>query len=130
MVLTVILVLRRLNRRLGKAVSRERQSRIFSQDTLLAQEQGRSRLTRELHDTVAQALWRLSFQADSIHRTAGEDERRLLCEEVVSGQQELIRRVRTICDTLIPPDFRQRGLSGTLRSLSTTLGGERALNAI
>jgi signal transduction histidine kinase len=122
MVLTVILVLWRLNRRLGNAVNRERQSRIFSQDTLVAQEQERSRLARELHDTVAQDLWRLSFQADSIHRAAGEDERRLLCEEVVRGQQELIRRVRTICDALIPPDFRQRGLPGALRSLCYDFG--------
>jgi signal transduction histidine kinase len=89
---------------------------------MLAQEQERSRLARELHDTVAQDLWRLTFQTDSIHKAAGEEERRLLCEEVINGQRELIKRIRTICNTLIPPDFKQRGLPGALHSLCYDFG--------
>jgi signal transduction histidine kinase len=117
LIIMSIFVLWFLNRHLEKAVSRERQSRIFSRETVLAQEQERSRLAGELHDTIAQDLWRLSFQTDNIHRTADAEERRLLCGEVAGGLQELMKRVRTICDTLIPPDFRRRGLPDALRSL-------------
>jgi signal transduction histidine kinase len=108
LIIATIFALWLLNRRLEKAVHQERQSLIFSRDTIIAQEQERSRLARELHDTVAQDLWRLTFQTDSIKRAAEAEERRLLCEEVVKGQQELIRQIRAICDTLIPPDFRRR----------------------
>jgi signal transduction histidine kinase len=117
LVIITILAVWLLNRRLRNAVSRERRSLIFSRETALAQEEERSRLARELHDTVAQDLWRLSFQADSIGGAAGEEERRRLCREVVEGQRELIKRIRTICNTLIPPDFRSQGLAGALRGL-------------
>jgi signal transduction histidine kinase len=117
LVIMSILAVWLLNRRLKNAVSRERRSLIFSRETALAQEQERSRLARELHDTVAQDLWRLSFQTDSIGRAGGEEERRLLCREVVEGQRELINRIRTICNTLIPPDFQSQGLTGALCGL-------------
>jgi signal transduction histidine kinase len=117
LVMMTVLALWLLNRRLKNAVSRERQSLIFSRETALAQEQERSRLARELHDTVAQDLWRLSFRTDSIDRAAGTEERRLLCREVVEGQRELIKRIRTICNTLVPPDFQRGGLADALRGL-------------
>jgi signal transduction histidine kinase len=117
LIIISILALWFLSRHLEKALSRERQSRIFSRETALAQEQERSRLARELHDTVAQDLWRLTFQTDSINRAEGAEERRLLCGEVTGGLRELMKRVRTICDALVPPDFRRRGLSDALRGL-------------
>jgi signal transduction histidine kinase len=117
LVILSVLALWFLSRGLENAVSRERQSRIFSRETILAQEQERSRIARELHDTVAQDLWRLTFRTDSIHKADTEEERRLLCGEVAKGQRELIKRLRSICDTLVPPDFKRRGLPDALRSL-------------
>jgi signal transduction histidine kinase len=117
LVIMIVLALSFLNRRLEKAVHRERQSLIFSRETVLAQERERSRLARELHDTVAQDLWRLNFQTDGIHRAADPEDRRLLCEEVIRGQRELMKRLRSICDGLVPPDFRRRLLPDALRSL-------------
>ncbi|AEF83155.1 sensor histidine kinase [Leadbettera azotonutricia ZAS-9] len=117
LVLLTVLVLWLLDRRLEKAISMGQQSLIFSRETVLAQEQERSRIARELHDTIAQDLWRLSFRADSINRAEQAEERRRICEEVVKGQQELMQRIRTICDTLVPPDFRRRGLPDAIRSL-------------
>ncbi|MDR1143379.1 MAG: histidine kinase [Spirochaetaceae bacterium] len=122
LIIMTILALWLLNRHLEKAVGRERQSRIFSREAVLAQEQERSRLAGELHDTVAQDLWRLTFQTDSINRAQGAEERRLLCGEVAGGLRELIKRVRTICDTLIPPNFRRRGLPDALRGLCYDFG--------
>jgi signal transduction histidine kinase len=100
-----------------KAEKRERQSIVFSRETLKALEQERSRIARELHDTVAQDLWRLSFQTDSIDKKADPGERSRLCGEVTSGQKELMRRIRNLCDYLIPPDFQRRGLADSLKSL-------------
>ena len=103
--------------RLEKAKSREKQSLAFSRETVMAQEQERERIARELHDTVAQDLWRLSFQVDGIDRAQDPQERSRLCTEVVSGQKEVMRRVRSICNALVPPDFKHRGFGDALRSL-------------
>jgi signal transduction histidine kinase len=89
--------------RLEKAESREQQSMIFSRETIIAQEHERKRIARELHDAVAQDLWRLSFQIDN--------------EQIVEEQRAIIQRIRTICDTLIPPDFQRRGLFNALKKL-------------
>ena len=117
LVIGSILILGALQGRLEKAEIRAQQSLAFSRETVMAQEQERSRIARELHDTVSQDLWRLSFQTDSIDKTADSAERSRLCAEVVNGQKELMRRVRDICDTLIPPDFHRRGLGDALRRL-------------
>jgi signal transduction histidine kinase len=117
LIITIILIFRILHNRLEKAVNRERQSLAFSRETVLAQEQERSRIARELHDTVTQDLWRLSFQTDGIDKTADSAERSHLCAEVVRGQRELMQRVRNICNNLIPPDFQRRHLGDALRNL-------------
>jgi signal transduction histidine kinase len=117
LIIIIILALRMLHSRVDTAEKRERQSLSFSRETIIAQEQERGRIARELHDTVAQDLWRLSFQTDSIGKTADAAERSRMCAEVVSEQKELMRRIRGICDHLIPPDFQRRGLADTLGSL-------------
>jgi len=116
LVMIIVLVLGAIYSRLEKAKTREQQSLAFSRETIIAQEQERSRLARELHDTVAQDLWRLSFQTDSIDK-AEPQERSRLCAEVVKGQKEVMTRIRNICDNLIPPDFQRRGLADALKNL-------------
>ena len=116
LIIIIILALRILHSRLDTAEKRERQSLSFSRETIIAHERERGRIARELHDTVAQDLWRLSFQTDSIGKTADPAERSRLCAEVVREQKELMRRIRDICDNLIPPDFQRRGLADTLGS--------------
>jgi len=117
LIIIIILALRILHSRLDTAEKREQQSLSFSRETIIAHERERGRIARELHDTVAQDLWRLSFQTDSIGKTGDAAERSRLCAEVVSEQKELMRRIRDICDNLIPPDFQRRGLADTLGSL-------------
>ena len=116
-IIIIILALWILYGRLEKAESRERQSLDFSRETIIAQEQERSRIARELHDTVAQDLWRLSFQTESMDKAAESAERSRLCREVVKGQKEIMQRVRSICDNLIPPDFQRRRFDDALRNL-------------
>jgi len=70
-----------------------------------------------LHDTVVQDLYQISFQTDTVGKTQDAAERSRLCAEVVSEQKRLMRRLRVICDNLVPPDFQRRGLADTLESL-------------
>jgi len=117
LVITVILVLILQYARVERAEKRERQSLAFSRETIAAQERERLRIARELHDTVAQDLWRLSFQTESIDKADEKTQRSKLCGEVVKGQKEVMRRVRSICDNLIPPDFQRRRFDDALRNL-------------
>jgi len=117
LVITIILILVIQYVKLDKAEKRERQSLAFSRETIIAQERERLRIARELHDTVAQDLWRLSFQVESIDKAAEKNERRELCADVAKGQKEVMQRVRNICDNLIPPDFQRRRFDDALRTL-------------
>ena len=106
-----------LSREIKKSQRREEEGYVYSCAVLLAQEDERVRISRDLHDTVAQDLWRLSFQTENIDKAADASERRKLCGEVVSGQKELMKRVRNICDNLVPPDFQRRRFDDSLRNL-------------
>jgi len=103
LIIIIILGMRFLNSRLEKAEKRERQTLIFSRETIMAQETERKRIACELHDTVLQDMWRLSFKINS--------------EETAKEQREIMQRIRGICDSLIPPDFQIRGLINALQSL-------------
>jgi signal transduction histidine kinase len=124
----VFLLLGILYSKLQKAKNRERQSLEFSRETVIAQERERERLARELHDTVAQDLVGLSFQADLIGRDMDSAERRRLCAELVSGQKEIMIRVRDICDNLIPPDFQYCRLEGALQRMCSLFEERTKIN--
>ena len=117
LVITVVLSLMGMHNRLQKAKSREQQSLAFSRETVLALEHERERIARELHDTVAQDLWRLSFQVDGIGKAQDPKTKSQLCSEVIHEQKEIMQRIREICNSLIPPSFKHRGLDNALRSL-------------
>jgi signal transduction histidine kinase len=106
LIITIILALKLLYSRLEKAEKRELQSLAFSRETIMAQEQERERIAQELHDTVLQDIWRLCFQVDSIARAPDSQERSRLCAEVVGGQKEVMKRIRNLCTSLIPPDLK------------------------
>jgi len=105
MVITITLILTALQNRLKTERLQHRQSMSFSRETLLAQEHERTRIARELHDTVAQDLLRLSLQTEIIKKDAVSEKQSRLCATVAEGQTELLNRIRNICDDLIPPDF-------------------------
>jgi len=85
------------------------QSMSFSRDSILAQEHERTRIARELHDTVAQDVLRLSLQTELIKKGKLSETQSRLCDQVMEGQTELLSRIRGICDDLIPPDFQPSG---------------------
>jgi signal transduction histidine kinase len=117
LVIAVVLLSRILSTKLQKAEKRERQSLEFSREIVIAQELERERIARELHDTVAQDLWRLLFQTDLISKSEDAAEHSRLCTEVYNSQNDIMIRVRDICDNLIPPDFQHRHLEGALQKM-------------
>ncbi|WP_461255170.1 sensor histidine kinase [Treponema sp. R80B11-R83G3] len=117
LVITIILILVAQYAKIERTENRERQSIAFSRETIKAQEQERSRIARELHDTVAHDILQLSIRTEIMNKEADTAKRNLLCDEVVSGQREIMKRIRDICENLIPPDFQRRRLGDALQSL-------------
>lgn len=111
-----------LYRALDHARQREQQGAFFSREMMLALEQERSRIARELHDTVAQDLHYLALRVGKIARVSDAGERNGICAEVAAALEGLIRQVRSICDTLVPPDFIFQGLPDALRRLCYDYG--------
>jgi len=110
------------SKELVSSFRREAEGAVFTRSVLLAQEDERARLSRELHDTVAQDLRYLSLEMNKIGRTEEKTVREKLCAEAASMQAALIRKVRDICDYLVPPDFRFQGLPDALRRLCLDFG--------
>ncbi|GHV04312.1 hypothetical protein FACS189485_09420 [Spirochaetia bacterium] len=121
-IITMALFVWRLYLALEHSRIRGKQSAAFSRQMVLAQEQERSRIARELHDSVAQELSALEMKVSEIHRaahsnTADSNTVQELCTELSAGHVDLIDRVRTICNNLIPPELRHQGLPDALRRL-------------
>jgi len=116
-IISIVLAMWGLYGRLKKTEKREKHSRAFSRETIKAQEQERSRIAQELHDTVAQDILQLSLQTEIMNKEADASKRSRLCDEVVGGQKEIMKRIRNICENLIPPDFERRRLGDALQSL-------------
>jgi signal transduction histidine kinase len=110
------------SRELVSSFRREAEGAVFTRAVLLAQEDERARLSRELHDSVAQDLRYLSLEMNKIGKTEEKTIREKLCAEAASMQAALIRKVRDICDYLVPPDFRFQGLPDALRRLCLDFG--------
>jgi signal transduction histidine kinase len=115
-------VIQFLYKALENSLRREADGSWFSRAILLAHEEERSRLSRELHDTIAQDLRYLSLSMDKIGNCLDSEEREKLCTEAATAHSTLIRKVRDICDFLVPPDFRFQGLSDALKRFCLDYG--------
>ena len=120
-VIAVIIIIF-LNKELIFSLRREEEGSIYSRAVLLAQERERSRLSRELHDTIAQDLRYMSLEMSKISKTTEQTKREKLCIDAAAFQSGLICKVRDICDYLVPPDFRFLGLPDALRRLCLDFG--------
>ena len=118
--LSAILIIT-LNRKLKSTLGREGKGAAFSRAVLLAQEDERARISRDLHDTIAQDLRGLSLQLSAIGKNVGEKERGEL--SAASAQlRTLVDRLRITCNHLVPPNFRFQGIRDALRHLCHDFG--------
>jgi signal transduction histidine kinase len=105
LIVIMSLLVWRLTISLEKARVKGKQSASFSRQMVLGREEERSRIARELHDSVAQELSALKMKVSRIN------------PELSRSHAELIDRVRSICNDLVPPEFRHQGLADALRKL-------------
>jgi signal transduction histidine kinase len=52
-----------------------------------------------------------------MNKETDTSKRSLLCGEIVGGQREIMKRIKNICENLIPPDFQRRRLGDALQTL-------------
>ena len=116
-ILIISLLILFLNRSLSRSLKRETQGTTFSHAYMLAQDEERARISRELHDTIIQDMRYLLLETEKIGHTEGKNERENLSGKAVSMMADLIRKARDICNGLIPPDFRFSVLPDALRQL-------------
>jgi len=95
-----------LHRSLITSFKRETEGTEFSHAYMLAQDEERARISRELHDTVIQDMRCVLLEP----------------EKAELKMSELMKRTRDICNDLIPPDFRFSELPDALRQLCLSFG--------
>jgi signal transduction histidine kinase len=110
-----------------RAKEKEAESLAYSKEAAAVQEQERERISRELHDTVIQDMRCVSLGIDNICLTKDEKEREKIRKETLALQSGLSARLRDICWYLVPPDFRQQGIGGALRTLCHNFGEKTGL---
>jgi len=108
------------NVRLIKQVQQGReQMRQLAQQTVLAQEEERQRLSRELHDEAGQALTALKLTLGTLRSNlpAGADQLRRQLDEAVKLAGTTMERLRTLARDLRPPALDAAGLDSALEGL-------------
>ncbi|WP_238015853.1 sensor histidine kinase [Dactylosporangium sp. AC04546] len=111
-------LLRDLAGHLGVAVQAVRYSADLQhsrEQLVLAREEERRRLRRDLHDGLGPTLAALTMRAEAAQEVGGEAAQRLL-EEIVTDTQTALADVRRIIEGLRPPALDTLGLVGAIRA--------------
>ncbi len=97
----------------------EKQLRYLSSQLLTAQETERTRISRELHDELGQALIALKFHLASVQRRLRKDQKPLYDEHEHAQEdiEQIIENVRRLSLDLSPHVLENLGLSAALRWL-------------
>ncbi len=92
---------------------------------VLAREEERRRLRRDLHDELGPALAAVGLQLETVGDLAGTDPgaARALAERLGGQVREALRDVRRIVDDLRPPALDDLGLAGALRQQAARFAG-------
>jgi signal transduction histidine kinase len=117
-----------LYKSLARSLKWETERMIFSHSYMLAQDEERGRISRELHDTIIQDMRYLLLETEKIGSTDEKTEREKLSEKTVPMMAGLIRKTRDICNDLIPPDFRFNELPDALRQLCLDFGEKTGID--
>ncbi|MCL2230903.1 MAG: histidine kinase [Treponema sp.] len=105
-IIIIMLFILFLHKSLTTSLKRETEGIVFSHAYMLAQDEERARISRELHDTVIQDMRCVLLEP----------------EKAELKMTELMKKTRDICNDLIPPDFRFSELPDALRKLCHDFG--------
>ncbi|MFC1966023.1 PAS domain S-box protein [Chloroflexota bacterium] len=105
--------------------------RAYASRAILAQEEERKRVARELHDETAQALASLGMDINSLarakNRNPGEISKRL--EELRDRTNDILQGVRSLSQALRPPMLEELGLLAALQELSDDLVSQQGISS-
>jgi len=117
-----------LRRSLTRSLKREAEGTFLSRTYMRAQDAERTRISRELHDTVIQDIRYLMLETEKIGDAHEKSEREKLNAKLMTMMAGLMGTTRGICKNLIPPDFRHRELPGALRQLCLDFGEKTGID--
>ncbi len=103
----------------AQAVLALRNSRMFEQSEKLVVQGERQRLARELHDSVTQALYAITFCSDAAVRSleSGKDKAAIEQLKALQGMaQQGMRDMRSLIFDLHPPEMESEGLVGAIQA--------------
>ncbi|MFC2002451.1 PAS domain S-box protein [Chloroflexota bacterium] len=105
--------------------------RAYASRAILAQEEERKRVARELHDDTAQALASLGMDINSLAKAKGHDFREVSrrLEELRDRTSDILRGVRFLSQALRPPMLEELGLLAALQELTDDLLSQQEIRA-
>jgi signal transduction histidine kinase len=121
-------VLEDLTRQVAVAVHAVRLSadlRRSRERLVMAREEERRRLRRDLHDGLGPTLAALSMRAEAAQDLVTDERARKLLAEIAGDAESALADVRTIVEGLRPPALDSLGLIGALRAAAGQPGGPR-----
>jgi signal transduction histidine kinase len=105
--------------------------RAYASREILAQEEERKRVARELHDDTSQALASLGMDIDSLAKAKGRSSREV--SERLEGLRDrtdvILRGVRSLSQALRPSMLEELGLLAALRGLTDDLVSQQGIAA-
>ncbi|GAB1816941.1 hypothetical protein HerbRD11066_01050 [Herbidospora sp. RD11066] len=116
-----------LARQMGSVVHAERLAadlRASRERLVVAREEERRRLRRDLHDGLGPTLAALTMRAEAVQDLVSDPAAQELLEEMIGAAQAATTDVRALIDGLRPPALDTLGLLGALRAHVAGLPGE------
>ncbi len=116
----------------AQAVLAMRNSRLFEQSEKLIVQDERQRLARDLHDSVTQALYAITFCSDAAVRSLESGKESSAVEQLKALQgmaQQAMRDMRSLIFDLHPPELESEGLVGALQARLNSVEVRSGLSA-
>ena len=105
-----------------KLLESEQRLRELAAQLLNIQEIERSRISKELHDELGQAMMLLKFQVSAIHEKLTDPATRKESREVLENIDEAIENIRRLAKDLSPTVLESLGISAAVRFLLEEFG--------
>lgn len=101
----------------GKLLESERQLKILAAQLLNVQETERSRIAKELHDELGQAMMLLKFQLSAIRKHLGDKSLENEFKQILINFDNVIESIRRLSRDLRPTVLENLGLSAAVKYL-------------
>jgi len=121
----------KLEKELKEGIAREAEIRTLSARLLVAEEEGRKRVARELHDDLSQQIAALSIGIGSLKRKlpVDQEEARERSDRIHQKLVQLAESVRRLSHELHPAVLQYSGLAAALREHVSSFAGATKIDA-